>query len=91
MNWDVIVAVDEIVGTLAVVISLIYLASQIRTNNKAIKQSYYQEQSRGLDTIINVLAPNPELVEIWNRGNADPDSLNATECKSVYVSCHAQY
>ena len=79
MSWDAIGAIGEVLGALAVVISLIYLASQIRTNNKAIKQSSAQEQTRGLDTIITLLAPNPELVEIWNRGNADPESLNATE------------
>ena len=79
MSWDAIGAVGEVLGALAVVFSLIYLASQIRTNNKAIKQSMAQEQTRGLDAIIALLAPNPELVDIWNRGNADPESLNATE------------
>ena len=34
MNWDAIGAMGEIVGALAVVISLIYLAVQIRTQNK---------------------------------------------------------
>lgn len=33
MNWDAIGAVGEIVGALAVVISLVYLASQIRIQN----------------------------------------------------------
>ena len=33
MNWDAIGAVGEIVGALAVVISVIYLAVQIRQTN----------------------------------------------------------
>ena len=34
MNWDALGAIGEIIGAFAVVISLIYLASQIRTQNK---------------------------------------------------------
>ena len=34
MNWDAIGAIGEIVGAFAVVLSLVYLAIQIRTQNK---------------------------------------------------------
>ena len=34
MNWDAVGAIGEILGAGAVVISLFYLASQIRTQNK---------------------------------------------------------
>ena len=43
MNWDAIGAIGEIVGALAVVISLMYLAAQIRTSNAAAKQAAMQE------------------------------------------------
>jgi len=39
MNWDAIGTIAEIVGAIAVVISLVYLSIQIRTNTKAIKAS----------------------------------------------------
>ncbi len=39
MNWDAISAVGEIVGALAVVVSLIYLAAQIRQNTKVARAS----------------------------------------------------
>jgi len=40
MNWDAIGAIGEIVGALAVVVSLLYLATQIRTSNKvAIRET----------------------------------------------------
>lgn len=38
MNWDAISAVGEIVGAAAVVLTLIYLAVQIRQNNKHLAQ-----------------------------------------------------
>ncbi len=34
MNWDAIGAVGEIVGALAVVVSLVYLAIQVRRQNR---------------------------------------------------------
>lgn len=39
MNWDALGTIAEIVGALAVVVSIAYLAVQIRTNTKAIKAS----------------------------------------------------
>lgn len=39
MNWDAISAISEIIGAVAVVVSLIYVAVQIRQNTKAIRGS----------------------------------------------------
>ena len=36
MNWNAIGAISEIIGTIVVVITLIYLAIQIRQNNKLL-------------------------------------------------------
>jgi NAD/NADP transhydrogenase alpha subunit len=33
MNWDAISSVAEIIGAIAVVVSLIYLASQVKQSN----------------------------------------------------------
>ena len=37
MNWDAITGIAEIVGAIAVVISLLYLAHEIRSNTKVLK------------------------------------------------------
>ena len=36
MNWDVVSGTDEIVGALAVVVSLLYLAFEVRVNTKVL-------------------------------------------------------
>jgi len=50
MNWDAISAIGEIVGAAAVVVTLIYLAAQIRQNTKinssSIRQSFYDYTTR---------------------------------------------
>ncbi len=50
MNWDAIGAIGELVGGIAVIGTLIYLATQIRQNTRinasAIRQSFYDYTTR---------------------------------------------
>ena len=39
MNWEAAGAIGEIIGALAVFLTLIYLALQIRQNTKAVRAS----------------------------------------------------
>jgi len=42
MNWEAIGAVGELVGAVAVVATLIYLAGQLRQNTNAVRSATYQ-------------------------------------------------
>lgn len=42
MNWDAIGAVGELVDAVAVIVTFIYLAGQLRQNAKALRSSTYQ-------------------------------------------------
>ena len=42
MNWDALSAIGQTVGALAVVISLIYLAVQMRQNTRAVRGTSFQ-------------------------------------------------
>lgn len=39
MNWDALGAIGEIIGAFAVVITLIYVAAQMRQNNRQIEEN----------------------------------------------------
>ncbi len=67
MNWDAIGAIGEIVGALAVVLSLIYLATQIRVSNKVAQR----------DSRMNLL----ELANGFWSGTADSPSLAKVRVK----------
>ena len=43
MNWNAVGAVGEIWGALAVFITLVYLALQVRQNTRAMKRTAFQE------------------------------------------------
>ena len=42
MNWDLAASIAEVISAVAVVVSLVYLAIQIRSNTKATKANAYQ-------------------------------------------------
>ena len=42
MNWEAIGAIGEIIGAIAVLLTIIYLADQIKQNTKAVKAATQQ-------------------------------------------------
>jgi hypothetical protein len=68
MNWEAIGAAAESVGSLAVIITLVYLTIQLRQNTKAIEHS----TSRGVIDDANQwmykLIENPEIAELYLAG-----------------------
>ena len=79
MNWEAISAVGEIVGASAVLITLIYLAVQIRQNTAAVATSTYESAMTGFNDINVVVASHPALASLLDRGCQDPNALNAAE------------
>ena len=75
MNWEAIGTVAELVGAIAVVISLIYLASQLRSSSRAFKTSLRDTALKSLmEWNYNMLA-DPDLGWIFQKGIKDFDSL----------------
>ena len=68
MNWEAISAVGEIVGSIAVVITLAYLALQTRQNSKHTKSLLQQGQTNRVTTLLLSLA-TPDLANVWITGN----------------------
>ena len=79
MNWDAIGALAELAGAVAVVLSLVYLALQIRENTRSVKIAAMSSFREGGADFMTTLAQNEELSDIYMRGLADPDSLSMSE------------
>jgi len=74
MNWEALVAIVEIVGVLAVVASLVYVAVQVRQNSELISQNTLVARSSMVhDTSVfyarffELIAENSELAGIYRR------------------------
>ena len=86
MNWDAVGAISEAIGALGVIVSIVYLAFQIRQNTKQLEQS----ERTSVAASVSVSATNyrenrrsiyadAEFSDVCLRGMADPESLSELE------------
>lgn len=83
MNWEAISTIAEIVGATAVVISLVYLAIQIRQNNRQVEEQIRALRMQAYDTagadfsaLRLHISGSPQRSSVWRRAK---DSYKALE------------
>jgi len=86
MNWEAIGTVAEVVGAVAVVVSLIYLSVQIRQNTRQVEEQGRAQRFAALGVLFDnwrnfraSVISDPNVANVWRRGNADPSQLNDDE------------
>jgi hypothetical protein len=79
VNWEAISAIGQIVGALAVVISLIYLANGVRSSARATRVASERSLVEMLNRVVQQLAEHPHLSELCYRGIHDFESLEGPE------------
>ena len=84
MNWDAIGAIGEIVGAIAVVITLIYLAAQMRVNTAAVNRTATQNILQGRADLSFYIANDKEITALLWNGADDPDSLTSEEWQRFF-------
>jgi hypothetical protein len=84
MNWEAIGAVGEIIGALAVVVSLIYLATQIRVQNSESRMAGNHAMSEGFRDSIAELS-DPNLSDIFHRAMVTVDSITDQELIQMFA------
>jgi len=98
MNWDAIGAVGEILGALAVIATLGYLAVQIRQNTKSLSASIYTSWA-DMSSIVHILrAEHPEVFEKAISPGTSSEQLTKREeqiaesiCAHMFNQCEAHY
>ena len=79
MTLDQLANIGEIVGSIAVIISIIYVAIQIRTNTEAERTSTYQAVVSDFGALNNTMASTPELSHMFVEAMEDYHQLSADE------------
>ena len=75
MNWDAIGAIGEILGAIAVLLTLAYLAVQIRQNTQAVRASALDASVTSVTSIRQNVLESAELSSIFQAGLDDPNAL----------------
>ena len=84
MNWGAIGAIGELVGAAAVVLTLAYLAKQIRNQTVESKISAQAEITDRWNTIMGDLARERSLADTFERGIRGSNDLTPTELVQFY-------
>ena len=85
MNWEAVGAVGEIVGAIAVVATLFYLAAQIRQNSKIVDENSRQLRLSTVDATLEAFAryrallSQPHIADIYVKGVQGTSELTEAE------------
>ena len=79
MTWEALGAIGEIVGAIAVVATLAYLAVQIKQNREDVQSANFHRISDSFNDLNRQVAGDPELARILNAGFEDYKSLSEVE------------
>ena len=78
MNWEMISAVGQMLGAVGVIISLIYLAAQIRNQNKESQRTATNVLTTHWSDLNRTPVENPEIAALWLRALQSFDGLDGT-------------
>jgi len=79
VNWEAISAIGQIVGAIGVVVSLIYVATEVRNSARATQLASRRSISEIFTSLSRQLAEHPDLRELYYRGLHDFESLEGTD------------
>lgn len=85
MNWEALGAIGELIGALAVLITLVYVALQIRQNTAALRSAATQGAHDQVADLYRTLSTDAELAMIFARGCSNPDELSDTETAKYFA------
>jgi hypothetical protein len=78
LNWQAIGAIGELIGGVVVVVSLAFLAIQIRRNTQALRLSAAEETNRSFTTYAAMFI-QPGISRVYRVGLATPGELDDDE------------
>jgi hypothetical protein len=91
VNWEATSAIGQLVGAIAVVISLIYLATEVRSNARATRQAAMRATLDALNRFAQQITEHADLAELRTRGFRDYESLEGVDRSRFDTYRHALF
>jgi hypothetical protein len=79
MNWDMVTALADIVGTIAVVAALLYLAHQVKVARRQRTADSYHSALDEVDNFAKLMAQDHANSDIWWRAGKGVENLTDAE------------
>src|SRR4030081_747519 len=90
MNLNDLANIGQVIGAIAVVVSLFYVANQIRQNTNAVRSAAAQVVHEHFASWYNLLAPDESLSQVVIDGLKDYGSLSEKD-KARFVATFMAY
>ena len=85
MNWEAVGALSELAGAVGVVLTLVYLSTQIRQTNRLVSSSVSAATREARDEFVRVVATDVDANRILRLGMSDPDELSEDEVGRLFA------
>ncbi len=92
MNWEAVQAIAELVAAVGVILSLIYLAIQIRQNTQSIRTAAHQELLTAFNDVLSFPAGSRHGARLYHHivfgtlGELDPEEQSAVRISVMQVA-----
>jgi hypothetical protein len=88
VNWDAVGALAELAGALGVIVTLGYLAVQIRQNSKLLSASVADSSRDAYNELGRILGASADAARVYTTGMEDPARLSPEEATQLHSLCH---
>jgi len=88
MNWDALGAIGELIGAIAVVVTLVYLALQVRQSNRAARSSNALAVLMNSQRVAQAVMVDRGLGDIVVRAIAGKEELSSADKLAAYAWFH---
>lgn len=91
LNWQIVTAVAEVLGAVGVLLTLVYLALQIRDNTRGMQAASLESVLEGpRDRYFLPMAKESDLADIYARGLNSLDLLDEKETRRFFYLLYEQ-
>jgi len=78
VNWEAVGAIGETLGAAGVVVTLAYLAMQLKQNTRALRSNFWQAIQEAESRLDHLFSSDPAIGVLWVRaGNGGLESLSS--------------
>ena len=91
MSLEQIALLSEIISALAIIVTLFYLAIQIKDSGKASRSEAITGATTGLQSFYQELGNNPETSNLFLHGLKDPDSFSREKQFQFIMLMHSVF
>jgi len=91
MNWESVSAIGEILSAVAVIVTLVYLAIQIRDSARASRSAAVTDATTAMQAFYQELGSNPQTSRVFLTALRDPDSLSQEDQFQYLMIMHSAF